>query len=476
MADTGKQGDTGPVETGTGTTYAWAPAEPAPHKRHLGAWIGVPAGIAMAAVVAVSLVLIAPGASVASVPVGGMTAGAAADAISSKLASTTVTLSGPDGNTVTVTGADLGAHVDARTLAQDTYSDHPLWNVTGWFPTSRKAEVTVNANTVATKLHAAFPSLYTPATDAKVAYDATTGTYEVTPAKDGTSVDVDAVRTAIQKAFSSGAATAAVPVSTAVVPAATTTAHAQEFAGKLNAMLDTVGFYVGDERTVPVDRGVAASWLTLDNQANGSITVTADSSAIQKTVDTLPAGVNRAPENGAVITNSSGTVLRTIAPGQSGRTLGDTSGIAVAFAKQLSNLDGAYKLTVAEVAPQEQKVQRLLEVNLTTQTLYLKENGQVVDSWLISSGRIFPTKQGHFRINSHITSMTMKGSNPDGTKYAQPDVPWIMYFNGDQGFHGVYWHHNWGHPMSHGCVGMPVQRAQQLYNWTPTGTDVWVHS
>jgi lipoprotein-anchoring transpeptidase ErfK/SrfK len=480
VADTGEQGEVGKTGAdqgaGADTTYAWAPAEPAPHKRHLGAWIGVPTGIVAAAVVAVSLVLIAPGASVASVPVGGMTAGAAADAISAKLAATPVALSGPDGRTITVTGADLGASVDARALAQDTYADHPLWNVAAWFPSARKAEVRVDHAAVASKLHTVFPSLYTAPVDAKVGFNASTRSYAVTPAVDGTSVNVDAVQTAIQNAFTAGAAGKTVPVSTTPVAAATTTAHAQEVAGKLNKMLDTDGFYVGKERTVPVDRATAASWITLTTQPDGTIGVSTDASKIQKVVDTLPASVNRAPVDGSVITNSSGTVVRTIAAGHSGRTLGDTADVADAFAKQLTSLDGVYKLKVSEVASRMAKAQRLLEVNLTTQTLYLKQNGKVVDSWLVSSGKIFPTKTGHYRINSHITSMTMKGSNPDGTTYAQPDVPWVMYFNGDQGFHGVYWHHNWGHTMSHGCVGMPIPRAKQLYDWTPTGTDVWVHS
>jgi lipoprotein-anchoring transpeptidase ErfK/SrfK len=480
VADTGEQGDVGKTgadhSIGTDTTYAWAPAEPAHRKRHLGAWIGVPTGIVAAAVVAVSLVLIAPGASVASVPVGGMTAGAAADAISSKLASTPLTLSGPDGRTVSVTGADLGASVDARTLAQNTYADHPLWNVAGWFPSSRKADVRVDHAVVASKLHTVFPSLYVAPVDAKVSFDAAAGSYTVVPAVDGTSVNVDAVQAAIQNAFAAGATGKTVTVSTTPVAAATTTAHAQDVAGKLNKMLDTVGFYVGDERTVPVDRATAASWITLTSAPDGTIGVTADPSKIQKVVDTLPASVDRAPANGSVVTNSSGTVLRTIAAGHSGRTLGDTAGVADAFAKQLANLDGAYKLKVSEVPVKMATAQRLLEVNLTTQTLYLKENGQVVDSWLISSGRTYPTKTGHFRINSHITSMTMKGNNPDGTTYSQPDVPWVMYFNGDQGFHGVYWHHNWGHPMSHGCVGMPISRAKQLYDWTPSGVDVWIHT
>ena len=59
--------------------------------------------------------------------------------------------------------------------------------------------------------------------------------------------------------------------------------------------------------------------------------------------------------------------------------------------------------------------------------------------------------------------------------YEVPNIEWIMYFNGSQAFHGVYWHSNWGNRMSAGCVGMPEWRAEQIYGWAPEGTDVWIH-
>ena len=42
---------------------------------------------------------------------------------------------------------------------------------------------------------------------------------------------------------------------------------------------------------------------------------------------------------------------------------------------------------------------------------------------------------------------------------------------GSRGFslHGTYWHNNFGHPMSHGCVNMKTEEAEQIYYWsTPT--------
>jgi lipoprotein-anchoring transpeptidase ErfK/SrfK len=40
-----------------------------------------------------------------------------------------------------------------------------------------------------------------------------------------------------------------------------------------------------------------------------------------------------------------------------------------------------------------------------------------------------------------------------------------MYFYRDFGLHGAYWHDNFGHTMSHGCVNMRQVDAKVLYEW-----------
>jgi lipoprotein-anchoring transpeptidase ErfK/SrfK len=58
------------------------------------------------------------------------------------------------------------------------------------------------------------------------------------------------------------------------------------------------------------------------------------------------------------------------------------------------------------------------------------------------------------------------------TYYYLPNVPYTMFFGNNQipasrGFslHGTYWHNNFGHPMSHGCVNMKISEAGVIYNW-----------
>ena len=112
-----------------------------------------------------------------------------------------------------------------------------------------------------------------------------------------------------------------------------------------------------------------------------------------------------------------------------------------------------------------------IEVDLSQQRLYAHENGKVVFTTLISSGVAgHRTPIGRFRIWAKVRSQTMSGPG-----YNLPNVQWVMYFAGENAIHGTYWHHNFGRPMSHGCINATNQAAKWLYNWAPPRTIVVVH-
>lgn len=115
---------------------------------------------------------------------------------------------------------------------------------------------------------------------------------------------------------------------------------------------------------------------------------------------------------------------------------------------------------------------RWIDINLSTQTLTAYEGGTPVFSTLISSGSTFPTPVGTYSILYRVRSQRMTGPG-----YDLPNVPWVMYFtNRGHAIHGAYWHNNFGHPMSHGCVNMRPSDAEWLYNFTPNGARVVVHA
>ncbi len=114
---------------------------------------------------------------------------------------------------------------------------------------------------------------------------------------------------------------------------------------------------------------------------------------------------------------------------------------------------------------------RWIEVNLTSQTLTAWQGDVAVMDTKISSGMsATPTVTGRFKIYTKYASQRMIGPG-----YDLPNVPWVMYFFSNYGIHGAYWHNNFGHPMSHGCVNMRPGEAGILYNWASIGTEVYVH-
>lgn len=461
-------------------TFAWAPAEPKPKKKRTAIWVSAAAGVAVVGLVVSSLVLIAPGTTVAGVPVGWLTPGAAADSIEQRLAETTVVLTGA-GEDAEITGAELGAAVDAKALADAAFAQHPMWNPTAWFAAT-DAEIELDPATAAAALREVAPQLYTDPTDATLAFDAATASYVATPAVAGAGVDVAAVQGAIQAAFEAGETRVQLDPVSAEVPADISTETADATVAQLNGMLDTAGFYVGEERTVPIDRATLAAWLTVaPDPENAAYDITADKAAIQAAVDGLPAAINRPAENGAVITNSAGKVLREEAPGISGREVGDTTNFASDFATQLSAGNAVFETPVTEVAPVVSTFARTVEVDLSSQTATLFENGNVVASYTISSGLSgTPTPTGHFTVNAftRVQDMGALCYNPAAVNsYCTKDVPWITWFAPDIAFHGASnFRSRLGFPQSHGCVNMWNDDAKFVYDWTARGTEVWVHA
>jgi len=125
-------------------------------------------------------------------------------------------------------------------------------------------------------------------------------------------------------------------------------------------------------------------------------------------------------------------------------------------------------------------------VDLTTQTLSAYEGETLFMSVPISSGKWFPTPTGEFTIWEKVRATKMSGGE-GADYYYLPNVPYVMFFSGSgvsagRGFslHGAYWHDNFGHAMSHGCVNMRTVDAQKLFYWADsppdfTGTPITIY-
>jgi hypothetical protein len=125
----------------------------------------------------------------------------------------------------------------------------------------------------------------------------------------------------------------------------------------------------------------------------------------------------------------------------------------------------------APASPSDVNEERWIDVDLSQQLLTAYERRTPVHTTLVSTGLPgTPTPVGQFRIWIKFRSDDMAGPG-----YYIEDVPYVMYFYKGYGLHGVTWHGNFGHTMSHGCVNLPTAEAEWLFNWADVGTLVNIH-
>jgi peptidoglycan hydrolase-like protein with peptidoglycan-binding domain len=84
-----------------------------------------------------------------------------------------------------------------------------------------------------------------------------------------------------------------------------------------------------------------------------------------------------------------------------------------------------------------------------------------------------PTPDGTYPIYERLSSTTMSGTNPDGSHYSDPGVPWVNYFNGGSAVHG-FPRASYGTPQSVGCLELPIPTAERVFGLVNYGTLVTV--
>ena len=82
------------------------------------------------------------------------------------------------------------------------------------------------------------------------------------------------------------------------------------------------------------------------------------------------------------------------------------------------------------------------------------------------------TADGTFPVYERLQSQIMKGTNPDGSKYAD-QVYWVAYFNGGDAVH-YFDRPAYGYYQSLGCVELPWKQAKFIWSYLTYGTLVTV--
>jgi lipoprotein-anchoring transpeptidase ErfK/SrfK len=136
--------------------------------------------------------------------------------------------------------------------------------------------------------------------------------------------------------------------------------------------------------------------------------------------------------------------------------------------------DGTQELIVSDGKPafSEEKDEKSIVVDLSEQRLYAYENGILENSFLVSTGiHGLETEIGHFHVLAKLPYVYYSGPGWD-----LGNVPWNLRIYEHHYIHYAYWHNNFGHPMSHGCVNVNLENIKWIYNWANVGTPVDIHS
>ncbi len=110
------------------------------------------------------------------------------------------------------------------------------------------------------------------------------------------------------------------------------------------------------------------------------------------------------------------------------------------------------------------------------ETVFVWHNGKVVFEGAGNTG--IPgaeTELGTFPVFEHLEETTMSGENPDGSKYVDPGIMYVSYFNGGDALH-AFDRGSYGTPQSLGCVEMPLEEAQTVYPYSEVGTIVHIEA
>lgn len=121
---------------------------------------------------------------------------------------------------------------------------------------------------------------------------------------------------------------------------------------------------------------------------------------------------------------------------------------------------------------------KFIRVSLKEQRLRAYEYGKLVDTFLISSGKgKYPSPHGDFSVLDKDPVVdyiwSYSPGNPDN--FDLGDVPYNLRYTGHKYIHYAYWHHNFGHPMSHGCINVSLSNSKWIYRWADKGVPVSIH-
>lgn len=458
-----------------------------------------------------------PGSSIAGRSVTGMTADEIAALVGSDAERLEVTVTA-DGEETTVPLAQTGVTVDAQATAARAVasSPGPVAMIGSFFEeTTYEPVIRVDEAAVAEFADSLVPAddqspvdaqLVKDESDEDAAEDPTA--WNVVEGAAGHAVDAEALGAEIAAAAGDMAPFDVTAPVTTVEPGITT-AEAQEAHDTLQAAFEAPVELVGPDETFEADADDRADWfsVTADGDA-GTIAIDTNADAVSAYLADVVDEVSQEPEEGIEQVDPAGAVVSTIAEPEDGVQVTNADPIAEqllaavaageAYTGELATEPVEASMTQVDApAPDEDAEspaakpdaaadatgEKWIDINLSSKTVTAYRGSTVVFGPVSvvtgDSTEDTPSDPGSYEIYLKYEEQDMTNASrysPDHPDYyLTEDVPWVMYYNGGEGFHGAPWRSSFGYEGSHGCINMTVSDAKWLWDWAPMGTRVEAH-
>lgn len=244
----------------------------------------------------------------------------------------------------------------------------------------------------------------------------------------------------------------------------------------------SVSFKIG-WNTIKTAPAEVASWIDFTPvPSSKTVDVTVNGGKVLEYIDAIAEDYTTPVRNRTIISTNGGEIV--VDEGSDGRDILNKDEVAANATKRLIEGKGVeaemqVKYVKAKTTALPAQAKWFL-ANVSTKRMYAYEGSKLVRTFLISAGAPdTPTVLGRYKVYAKYRVQDMRGLNTDGSRYYQPNVPYVLYFTGSYAIHGNYWRPaSWFGNVnsSHGCLGVTVADGAWIYDWAPIGTPVITQS
>lgn len=374
-------------------------------------------------------------------------------------------------NNQTFTAKELGITYNEQNLKKDLQNSKII-NFSKW-NNNITPTITINEQQFNNTISQKIPEYITP-TNSNITYNQENQQWEIIPSTTGNTINKENLIKQITQNIKENTETT---INLEQIEPKITNETSQNFANILNEQSTTAKLTNNDNTLLSLTQEEYNNLITI-KQTENNYTITPNNENIDNFVNTLPERLNNETKPGTAIVDENGKILKTVEQWTNGFKIGNLNNIKKTIKTTINENKNVFKIDGEYTPAQIDKKFRKAIVNKSERMVYLYENDKLIEKLPAAIGKSStPTHSGEWRVYTQLESQDM-GCNDPSIGYCQPNVPWVSYFNGGEGFHGTYWHSDFGNTnssmVSHGCVNLSIPNAEKVYRFLQNGSPVTV--